>query len=48
MNRAKLAIRIALWIGGDEYRKMLRDTIEKMVESIVIEKTQVVVLEGPR
>jgi hypothetical protein len=46
--RAKLAIKLALLIGGNEYRKMLSDMIEGMVESIVTEKTQVVVLEGPR
>ena len=46
--RVKAAIKLALLIGGQEYRKLLRDTVCNMVESIVTENTQVVVLEVPR
>lgn len=45
--RARLAIKLALWVGGQDYRLMLMDTVAGMVESIVTEKTQVVILEGP-
>lgn len=45
--RARLAIKLALWVGGQDYRQMLMDTVAEMVESIVTEKTQVVILEGP-
>ena len=46
--RAKLAIKLALLIGGQAYKQMLLDTVQGMVESVVTEKTSVVVLEVPR
>ena len=46
--RARLAIKLALLVGGQDYRQMLTDTVSGMVESIVTENTQVVILEGPK
>ena len=46
--RAWLAIKLALWIGGQAYRQMLVDSVQGMIESIVKEKTAVIVLEVPR
>ncbi len=46
--RSRLAIKLALWVGGQEYRQMLMDTVSSMVESIVTENTRIVILEGPK
>ena len=42
--RVKLAISLALLVGGEEYRKALQKSVSGMVESIVQDHTQILVL----